>query len=179
MERSQALSRLRGMCAADTPPELIDDEIDDLLLRATRADRYGAWPDTYTEWRALANVTTATRSVPTIRNGHYYAPSVGRTGTTEPTWPATSGGIVVDGTVTWTEQGATTWLQTWDLNWAAMEGWDIKAGKVSDYAAFGADGQSFNPQQITERCAERSRYYRSRIAPQSVCVGNGDRYGAY
>lgn len=43
------------------------------------------------------------------RNGHFYrVTTAGTPGTTEPTWPTSSGGTVADGTVTWTESGATS-----------------------------------------------------------------------
>ena len=46
--------------------------------------------------------------IPATPNGHYYkCTTAGTTGTAIPTWPTTSGGTVTDGTVVWTEQGAT------------------------------------------------------------------------
>ena len=41
---------------------------------------------------------------PSSYNGHYYrCTTAGTRGATQPAWPTTSGGIVVDGSVTWTE----------------------------------------------------------------------------
>lgn len=45
--------------------------------------------------------------VPSHDNGHaYQANGSGVAGTSEPTWPTTAGGTVTDGTITWTEVGA-------------------------------------------------------------------------
>lgn len=70
-------------------------------------------------WTALATKTSASPisfAVPTVSNGYYYkCTSAGTTGASEPTWPTTIGGTVVDGTVTWTcwgkvvTGGGTTW----------------------------------------------------------------------
>jgi hypothetical protein len=59
-----------------------------------------------TAWTALNAVTLNEFRRPTVSNGRrYYASVGGTTGATEPTWPTTNGGTVVDGTVTWTESG--------------------------------------------------------------------------
>jgi hypothetical protein len=69
--------------------------------------RYGA-SLSGTKWTASTAITASstTHYEPTTRNGHVYICTVaGTTGTTEPNWPTTSGGTVVDGTVTWQEAG--------------------------------------------------------------------------
>lgn len=51
---------------------------------------------------------TATVPTPIHGNGHYYIPNSScTTGSTEPTWPTSSGGTVSDGTCTWVETGPT------------------------------------------------------------------------
>lgn len=49
-------------------------------------------------------VTAGETTVPATPNGHMYrCTTAGTTGSTEPTWPTTSGGTVTDGTAVWTE----------------------------------------------------------------------------
>lgn len=62
--------------------------------------------DDYGEpWRADTAVVTDELAIPTAPNGHWYkAQAAGTTGSTEPVWP-TGGGSVVDGGVTWDDQG--------------------------------------------------------------------------
>ena len=56
------------------------------------------------EWTASTAITAGEVVVPTTMNGHLYiCTTAGTTGTTQPTWPTTSGGTVTDGTVVWTE----------------------------------------------------------------------------
>lgn len=59
-----------------------------------------------TAWTATNAITLNEFRRPTVANGRrYYASVAGTTGGSEPTWPTASGGTVVDGTVTWTENG--------------------------------------------------------------------------
>lgn len=64
--------------------------------------------DVYSVWPASALVVLSDIYLPTTPNGHkYQITTAGTTAATEPTWPLTAGGTVVDGGVTWTEIGAT------------------------------------------------------------------------
>jgi hypothetical protein len=69
-------------------------------------------------------VTSGQYTVPATLNGRLYkcTASTGNTGASEPTWPTTAGGTVVDGGVTWTEQ--TT----------ALYGGTIPEGSATGYA---------------------------------------------
>lgn len=51
------------------------------------------------------------------------------------------------------------WESTFDLRWAAAEGWRWKAGKCAQYFDFSADGASINKQQIMENCQKMSKFY--------------------
>ena len=65
-------------------------------------------------WQASMPYTVDSVVVPSTSNGHYYkCITAGTSGTTEPTWPTTSGGTVTDGTVTWTEvaDGTVRWTE--------------------------------------------------------------------
>ena len=59
-------------------------------------------------WVASTVVGLNGQIQPTVANGYYYKATVAGTtsGSTQPTWPTTVGGTVVDGTVTWTCDGA-------------------------------------------------------------------------
>lgn len=57
------------------------------------------------KWTASTAMTTSSYVVPNTYNGKLYkCTTAGTTGSSEPTWPLTNAGTVVDGTVTWTEQ---------------------------------------------------------------------------
>jgi hypothetical protein len=61
-----------------------------------------------TAWTGTHTYAVNAIVVPTVSNGHFYKATAITTGTssgTQPTWPTTSGGTVVDAGVTWTEQG--------------------------------------------------------------------------
>lgn len=59
-----------------------------------------------TGWAASTAYILNQQVPPTTPNGHIYKCTVaGTSGATEPTWPTTSAGTVVDGTVTWEEIG--------------------------------------------------------------------------
>lgn len=56
-------------------------------------------------WAASTIYALPDYVVPTVHNGRVYkVTTAGTSGATQPVWPVTDGGTVVDGTVTWTEQ---------------------------------------------------------------------------
>lgn len=60
----------------------------------------------YPKWRSGASYPSGSYVVPTYFNGRYYrCTTAGTSGASEPNWPLSSGGTVVDNTVTWTESG--------------------------------------------------------------------------
>lgn len=65
--------------------------------------------DVLPAWSSAITPTLNDIYLPTVLNGHKYKATTvaGATGASEPTWPLTSGGTVVDGGVTWTEFGET------------------------------------------------------------------------
>lgn len=90
---------------------------------ATHATTEPTWPTSYLgsggiapySWRTGVTRKIGDYGAPSTRNGHYYrvtavagadANGYAYVGGSEPTWPTSGGGTVVDGGVTWTEQGS-------------------------------------------------------------------------
>lgn len=56
------------------------------------------------------------------------------------------------------------WTPTWDLNAAAVEGWEIKAGRAAGDYDFAASGQRFNRSQVSEQCLKMADLYRRGVS---------------
>jgi hypothetical protein len=57
-------------------------------------------------WAATTAYSAGDYIIPTTPNTRFYkCTTAGTSGASEPTWPTTTGGTVVDGTVTWTDMG--------------------------------------------------------------------------
>lgn len=52
------------------------------------------------------------------------------------------------------------WNPTWDLEAAAVIGWEIKAGRAASTFDFGEDSQRFNASQVHDQCMAMARLYR-------------------
>jgi prepilin-type N-terminal cleavage/methylation domain-containing protein len=62
--------------------------------------------DTPPDWDGLTAYSIGDFIIPTTNNGHRYrCTTAGTSAVSEPTWPTTKAGTVVDGTVIWTENG--------------------------------------------------------------------------
>jgi len=59
------------------------------------------------------------------------------------------------------------WISTYDLNAAAADVWDERAGTVAQDFDFSADGGSYSRSQVCKQYQERARYYRSRRVMQT------------
>jgi len=152
------------MTAWDSEPTLTSGQITVLVAAARRADDTFRWFADDTSWAATTVYTLTTRRAPLTRNGHLYEVSTaGASGASEPTWPTASGGTVVDGTVTWTEVGA-SWSPTYDLNAAAAEGWRWKAAKVAGEFDFGTDQQQFDRTGKHAQCLAMAEHYQKRVS---------------
>jgi hypothetical protein len=179
-----ARQQLATFTAADADPTLTVEELDQLLSGARRTDLAGCPPDDYQPWQPVAVYTLGAQVVPPVRNEHVYtATTVGGSGTsgaTEPVWPTTSAATVVDGDITWTEDGAAAWVPTFELNAAAAMGWRIKAGKVAHRFEFTADGATFSRQQLRQACLEMAKVYQKRVIGNLLpVVTNADRRTLY
>ena len=53
------------------------------------------------------------------------------------------------------------WEPTWDLHWAASEGWLAKAAKVAGDFDFTSDGQTLDRGQVHAHCLRMARHYGS------------------
>jgi hypothetical protein len=62
------------------------------------------------------------------------------------------------------------WIDTYDLNAAAADIWDEKAGGVAEDFDFWADGGKYSRAQVVENYQARARYYRSRRAPSTMTL---------
>lgn len=67
--------------------------------------------------------------------------------------------------------GGSGWLETYDLNGAAMECWLWKEAKASEYVSFTADGAQFSVSQITAHCQAKAAQYREARQTGNLTVG--------
>lgn len=133
----------------DQDPALTAGEISDILDRHAIA----------TTWVTATAYVYGDRVAPATPTGRIFkCVEPGTTGGTEPTWPETYSGQVVDGTVTWEEDGPLP-ETLYNLRAAAYEAWTIKAGKAAKMFTFGSDGQSFNRSDINKHCMEMAAQY--------------------
>ncbi len=59
---------------------------------------------------------------------------------------------------------AVGWVPTWDLDYAAAEGWLIKAGKAAQQFNFAEDSQRFDRSQKHSQCLAMEARYRNRVS---------------
>jgi hypothetical protein len=62
----------------------------------------------------------------------------------------------------------TDWLATYDLNAAAADIWDEKAGVLSEDYDFNADGGNYTRSQAYEQAAKQARHYRARASAKAI-----------
>lgn len=176
MTEAEALAQLAKDTAAARPPLLSDDDLRELLTLARRPDSLGYLPDALSGWEATTAYALGAQRVPAARNGHYYEVTTGGTsGATEPPWPTTTGAIVTDGAAIWQERGRAYWTPTWDLNWAAAEGWRRKAGQIADAYNVGDTGQSLSRGDLLDHFQRMERSYRRRVQG-TLNAGAGPAY---
>lgn len=59
--------------------------------------------------------------------------------------------------------GAAGYVDTWDLSWAAVEGWETKASRASDLISANVGGGTIPADQIFEHCKRQADIYRRRL----------------
>src|SRR5512139_1089787 len=80
----------------------------------------------YLQWAASTLIEAGDRRVPTtIGNYWYVAITSGTTGGTQPAWPLIVGNTVVDGGVTWRNEGTYNGPQKWAASTAVVEGAEV------------------------------------------------------
>jgi hypothetical protein len=168
MNETEARTRLSDLVAATVFPTLDAAQLDRLLRDARRVDTEGYLPSDDTEWAPTTVYALDDLVVPILRNGHVYrVTTAGTSGVTEPVWPVEVGSVVTLDGVEYTEDNAaqTTgiWTGTWDFNRAAAEGWQIKAGMVTNRHAFGSNQGNYNPEQVYDHCMKMVEFYRQKI----------------
>lgn len=175
MDEAAARARIESMIAASSEPTLTAADIDDLVEQAKRADPFGNLPVnvvTAPVWVASTSYAYGDVVTAAPAAGRWWRVAVpGVTGSTQPTWPTLTGAatyvIVSDGTVQWEDIGG-LWAPTWDLNYAAMKGWELKADLAAEDFEFGTDGQLFRRQQVIDHCERRAKSYRRCVVGSAV-----------
>lgn len=164
MDAVEAQAQIEAMTAWDSVPALTVAEVSELVTLAQRPDVSGT-PANINAWQASQRYVLGQLVVPTTANGHRYkVTDDGLSDSTEPDWPTGEGVTVTDGTVIWTEVGSDTWVPTWDLNYAAAEGWRRKAAKVAGSYDFSSGGDAFSRSQMVEACLSMAKMYAGRGA---------------
>lgn len=168
MVREDALAQLQTMVAADTPPRLDPTELQAILDESASLDDAGNPPantaDTATTWTASTTVDAST--VIAVDGRYWRCRTGGVTAATEPNWPDLAGSrvttvTVTDGDAVWIDNG-TEWAGTWDLDVAAMLGWERKAGLAVSFD-FKTEDQQFSRSQLAEQCRKQAAVYSDRI----------------
>lgn len=62
------------------------------------------------------------------------------------------------------------WTATYDLNRAASEIWEEKAGALAAQFDFSEDGQSFSRRQKYENAEKQARIYRAKRSAQAISI---------
>lgn len=171
---AQALAQLQRMTAADKEPLLSSAELGDLLNMARRPDSAGVSPEAEV-WTAGRAYAAGDLVLPTASNGHYYEVTTAGTGdASEPAWPTGSGQTVTDNGVVFTEAGAASWVRTYDLSWAAAEGWSIKEGRAAHRTQHLQDGRAAASDYLVLNCRAKKEEFRNQISA-SLPVRTGRR----
>lgn len=176
MDAASATTALERMVAHDQDPTLDEFEVADLLESAKRPDSNGNLPtnvDGAAAWAASTTYAPGDVITADPAAGRWWVCLVGGTSdSTQPTWPDLDGYVrtsqrIDDNTVTWVDAGA-AWVPTWDLAAAAVEGWELKAGKAAGRYMFQTDGQTFSRQQVISNCHAQADRLRRRKRSVSV-----------
>lgn len=143
-DRAAALLALQDAVPLDAEPVLTDLEVERILERNKRAQR----------WVANTALLLGTVVMPTVRMGRVYKVTTqGTTGTVEPSWIDSDDAEVTSGTVTFTEAGV-DFINTYNIRAAIEEAWALKAGKAAELHEDDAE-------LISSHCEERVKAYQT------------------
>ena len=113
----------------------------DLLNDTFKIALCNSFTPTYSAWASGTSYSEGDIVIPSTRNGHRYrATNSGTSGSSEPTWPTTTGSTVVDNEITWEEYGG---------EHANNEFWDdVSANEVTDGDGYSVGGITLSSQTI-------------------------------
>lgn len=145
-DKELAFDRLIGLVQPNTLPTLSGNELEDILDRNQRAQR----------WTATTALTLGKTLMPTVRMGRVFRViQEGTTGATEPTWPTGDEDTVVDGTATLINAGV-DFENVYDVRGAAEECWALKGHKAVQLTVA---GENFS--QVAQQCQEQRKSFAS------------------
>lgn len=170
MDQGAAQARLERMIAWDQDPALDLSDVGELLRIAARPDVDGNSPlniASAAPWTTATLYVAGTVIVQSVGAHRWWrCQTSGISGAVTPQWPNLAGSprggsVVNDGSVVWGDNGA-DWAFTWDLEYAAAEGWRWKAAKAVPRFGFQTDRQLFDRQQVIANCFEMAARYEKR-----------------
>lgn len=162
VDRITARQRVTIFGSITTEPVVTDPQELEFLLDMGRVmDLNGAPPPRGWSWYSNISLRLGTFVAPSVPNGHFYKVTAGSgaAGTTEPTWPTGSGTTVALAGLTYTEQGARDWTETYDANYVIAQCWLLKAGRVAERYNFMVAGKMFSRQQYYDHCMKQYRVF--------------------
>ena len=115
----------------------------DLVNDTIKAALCNEFSPSYSAWASGTSYSEGSIVVPTTRNGlRYRATNDGTSGSSEPTWPTTSGETVTDNGVTWEEYGG---------EHADNEFWDdVSANELSEDGGYTAGGETLGSKTVAK-----------------------------
>lgn len=169
--RALARQKIRLFGDTATAPIVTDPvEVEFLLDMGRIMDKYGAPPPKGFTWYPGIDLGLGTFVVPSVPNGHYYEVTLlpNAPGYTEPTWPTTSGDVVTQDGVQYTESGSMEWTETFDANYCIAQAWLLKAGRVAPRYNFMVAGKMFSRQQFYDHCMKQYSKYASKSQLKAI-----------
>ncbi len=172
MDADAARTLLMALVDADCDPVLSEYEITTLMDLARLPDPFGNLPAnvaTASAWAASTGYLAGATVTASPAAGRWWVcVTPGTSDDTQPEWPDLStqprgSASVTDGSVVWLDAGS-GWAPTWDLDYAAELGWQMKAGRAAGRFDFTTDGQTFRRGQVITHCQQMAASFRRKRA---------------